>query len=551
VYRRMIFSSLFLLLALAAGSRVLAENEGLADLDQAAEVKIGARKQRDLTKAIELCESALAKGLDEENTRFAKGLLASTLCERATLASDAALARGPDDPLWRNYRTLALDDLEKAVKLLPELPDALLLIARLNLLPGGNPDRAISAIDSALTVRGIDPRTRSKFLLLRAGLQDDNAKKLELLDEAVALAPTKIEPLRERGMVRAEMGDLDGAVADFAKVIEMDPEDAVAHEEQAKALAELKRFDEALVSVDKATQLEPGSIMPLMIRAQIHVEMNNLDAAMHDVNQALAMRPGNPFVLLLRASVYKALDKFDAALADIDRALRRSPELEPARRLRWSVLIDQRKLDQVIDEMEKQLKRTPKDEDIRIQMAMLCTAARQPTRAIEIYSSILADKPDNVEALEGRANALLGTGKHAEAIADFNKAMKLDPDDTGTLNNLAWVLATSPEDTLRDGQRAVELATKACELTKYKQAHILSTLAAAYAETGDFETAIKWSKQAIELGRETKAEADVQESLAKELKSYEAGKPWRERLDEGLEPGPGKEKTGEGSAHQG
>jgi hypothetical protein len=85
------------------------------------------------------------------------------------------------------------------------------------------------------------------------------------------------------------------------------------------------------------------------------------------------------------------------------------------------------------------------------------------------------------------------------------------------------VLATSPDDKLRDGKRAIELARLACEVTEFKQAHILSTLAAGYAETGDFDTAITWSEKAVELGTgETKGQ------LAKELESYQAKQPWRE-----------------------
>ena len=93
--------------------------------------------------------------------------------------------------------------------------------------------------------------------------------------------------------------------------------------------------------------------------------------------------------------------------------------------------------------------------------------------------------------------------------------MKIDPKQTGVINNLAWVLATSPDEKLRDGPRAIELATKGCELTEYKQAHVISTLAAGYAETGDFENAVKWSKRAIEVG-----DASLKEALRKELASY-------------------------------
>lgn len=94
------------------------------------------------------------------------------------------------------------------------------------------------------------------------------------------------------------------------------------------------------------------------------------------------------------------------------------------------------------------------------------------------------------------------------------------------LNNLAWLLATSPEDNLRNAKRAIELATKACELTEYKRAHILSTLAAGYAESGDFDAAIKWSKKALEVG---KNDGQIGEQLEEELKSYQARKPWREK----------------------
>ena len=63
------------------------------------------------------------------------------------------------------------------------------------------------------------------------------------------------------------------------------------------------------------------------------------------------------------------------------------------------------------------------------------------------------------------------------------------------------MLATSPDEKLRDGPRALKFATKAAEATKYETPHILSTLAAAYAETGDFENAAKWSQKAVELSQ--------------------------------------------------
>jgi len=99
----------------------------------------------------------------------------------------------------------------------------------------------------------------------------------------------------------------------------------------------------------------------------------------------------------------------------------------------------------------------------------------------------------------------------------------MQPKHSGILNNLAWVLSTSPKDDLRDGKRAIELAQRACEETDYKAAHILSTLASAYAEIGDFETAKKWSAKAVELD-----EDGISDQLQKELDSYKEKKKWRE-----------------------
>jgi lipopolysaccharide biosynthesis regulator YciM len=96
------------------------------------------------------------------------------------------------------------------------------------------------------------------------------------------------------------------------------------------------------------------------------------------------------------------------------------------------------------------------------------------------------------------------------------------------LNNLAWLLATSPDDAIRDGARAIELATKACEETEWKQAHIVSTLAAGYAEAGDFAKAREYSQKAVDLGGESD---EVKQQLKSELASYEAEKPWRERQE--------------------
>jgi len=107
------------------------------------------------------------------------------------------------------------------------------------------------------------------------------------------------------------------------------------------------------------------------------------------------------------------------------------------------------------------------------------------------------------------------------------------------LNNYAWVLATSTDDNVRNADRSIELGTKACEITKYERPHILSTLAAGYAEKGDWENAVKWSTKAVEVGAK---DAEVSEQLKKELDNYKEKKPWREKqeIEENTKPLGGK-----------
>jgi tetratricopeptide (TPR) repeat protein len=192
------------------------------------------------------------------------------------------------------------------------------------------------------------------------------------------------------------------------------------------------------------------------------------------------------------------------------------------------LLAENEQFDEATKELEKLRKLDPKDMLTLLQLAMLYSAQKQSDKAIETYDALLAEQPDEWRALRGRGDAYLNVGKHAEAIADYEKAFKLQPKDSGILNNFAWVLATSPDDKLRDGKRAIPLATEACEATEYKLPHILSTLAAAYAETGDFDSAVKWSAKAVEIG-----DKKFDEALKKELENYKAKKPWRELLSEG------------------
>lgn len=118
-------------------------------------------------------------------------------------------------------------------------------------------------------------------------------------------------------------------------------------------------------------------------------------------------------------------------------------------------------------------------------------------RAIADHSHVIEKHPKPAAAYVNRGNVWAQKEAHDAALSDYAAAIRHDPSLLAAYNNLAWALATRPEPELRDGRRAVEAAKKACELTNWKNPECLDTLAAAYAETGDFDRAVQCSNQAM------------------------------------------------------
>ena len=522
--RRCLAGSLMLVLTFAA-AQAQAKNEGQADLDLAIAAKLTANSIADLSETIRLCESALKKGLDEDVAKLANQILSSTRVQRGSRIAEDVLTSLPPSPDWRKFREVALDDLEKGVEAVSPQPITLFYIARLNLLPEGDTKRASEALSKAIELSADDPRLLAKCLLVRSGLAKKPEEKLADLDAAVDADPKNAAIVQLRGTVHAGMRNFDKALADLKTAVELQPGNAPTQLALAIVLIEMKKYDEALARIDTVRALRPTSAVPLVQKARIHALKKDFDAALETLDAAHALDAGNTAVLLLRATVHQELGNREKALADVNRMLELKPDDPMAMRFRAILLAGSGKFDLAIDQLEQLNQVLPGDVEDLLQLGVFYSAENRQHEAIKVFSAVLKQDPDNVIAIRARGDAYLGAGKHAEAIADLKRALEAAPEDPGILNNLAWVLATSPDDALRDGEKAKELATKACELTKYEAAHILSTLGAAYAETGDFETAIKWSTKAVELGSE-----DQQEPLQKELKSYKEGKPVRERM---------------------
>jgi tetratricopeptide (TPR) repeat protein len=147
-------------------------------------------------------------------------------------------------------------------------------------------------------------------------------------------------------------------------------------------------------------------------------------------------------------------------------------------------------------------------------------------RGMADYNKAIKLDPSYAHAYYNRGRTWKSKGDYDRAMVDYNKSIELAPKDAAPYKGLAWLLAVCLESKFRDGVKAVELAEKAVELKD--ESGYIDTLAAAYAEAGRFQEAIKTEERAIAKLKEEGNTKDIPE-LEKHLASYKAGKPWREK----------------------
>ncbi|REJ94117.1 MAG: hypothetical protein DWQ35_08840 [Planctomycetota bacterium] len=537
----------FTLPALAQEPRTLAPepSPGQADLDAATKLKLRAARVQDLANVIELAESALEAGLVEEDAAWAKTLISATRHERATLLSSPVLDQQPPDPRWQQYRRLALADLVEAIKYDPDNPELHLLQARLYALPGADGDRekALAAYQRAIDTSGGDDTTKSKAYAYRAAIREDPAQRAADLDASIELDPSNLEAVNARAMAWLEAGDYERAVPDLQKIITLEPDNPQHYITKAMVLAMLERVDESLAELNRAAELAPDDPAVYAQRARLYLLSNQFDKALEDGNRALSLNPRNPGVQLTHARVLQATGDTKAALKLVSRVLAFQPSMKAAIELRAQLLVELGRFDEAISGVERAVRGDPDSREMLTLLGTLYLANEDSEKAIGVFDQLLDNGLENARIYRHRGDALLSLARQSEALADYEKARQLQPQDPGILNNMAWLMATSPDEQLRNGSRAIELAEEACRITEYKEAYILSTLAAAHAESGDFDEAVKWAEKAVELG-----EGEVTDQLKAELESYRRREPWREVQGGSEEDGPAGDEPQAGEA---
>ena len=222
-----------------------------------------------------------------------------------------------------------------------------------------------------------------------------------------------------------------------------------------------------------------------------------------------------------------ALKEYDRAIADFNEAIRLNPGFVLAYNGRGAARGRKKDHDQAIEDYSEAIWLDPLCIAAYLSRGVEWQEKKENQKAIVDYNMAIRLDPENVHAYFRRARAWTALGAYAKAIADFDHAVQLDSQEPITYEHLAWLRATCPDARFRDGQKAVEVATRACELTAWKHPSCLAALAAAHAEAGDFVSAVNWQTQAnsLEPIAANKAKGEASLTLYRQKKPYRDYEP--------------------------
>ena len=289
-----------------------------------------------------------------------------------------------------------------------------------------------------------------------------------------------------------QKGRMDEAISHCRQAVEIRPYFAEAYNNLGNALLQKGKADEAITQFQQALQINPALAEAHMNLGNALLQKGKADEAITQFQQALQIRPDLAEAQISLGTALGRKARVEEAIACYQKALEIKPDYAEARNDLGSAFFRQGRLDEAISQFQK---------------------------ALEI-------KPHFAEAHMNLANGFFRQGRLDEAISQYQKALQIKPHFAEAQNDLAWLLAACPQASLRNGNKAVELALQANALTGGNNPIVLHTLAAAYAEAGRFSEAVETAQRAVHLAG-AQSNTALAGQLQAQLKLYQAGSPVR------------------------
>jgi len=320
-------------------------------------------------------------------------------------------------------------------------------------------------------------------------------------------------------------GMMDEAEEYYKKALALQPESATFHNGLGFYLFHEGRVDEAIVQYQKAQTLQPESDDAYVYLSTAFLVEGRVDDAMVECQQALKIKPDSAGVHNNLGYCLVKKGRLNEAVVEFQRALEITPELATARNALGDIFLRTGRVTEAIPQFQKALEIQPDFAEAQYNLGDSLLRIGRVDEAITNFQKSLQSQQNSLTCYKlGCAFRQKRMAK--EAIASFRTAIKLQPQFIFVQRELAWMLATWPESSVRNGEEAVALAEQANQLSKTNDPSILRALAAAYAETGRFPEALKTARRALELAT-ARSDKRLVDALQTETGLYQTNSPCR------------------------
>jgi tetratricopeptide (TPR) repeat protein len=264
-------------------------------------------------------------------------------------------------------------------------------------------------------------------------------------------------------------------------------------------------------------------------RGELRADAGEDDKAQADFEAAVKIDKTNWRALHNRGVGYAAHTKFAEAAADFDEVIRLHADFEPVWFNRGELRSQNADFNGAIDDYNQALKLQPNDPSALIGRGHAWYQLGENEEALKDYDRALELDGQRAVTFVFRAAALAEAGRYAAAADDYRAAIRLEPNSAAGYQAAAWLMATCPDEQFRDAKLAVKAARRAIELRGHDEYRDQETMAAALAEDGQFDAAVKAQQRAIELAGPV--DKELAKILSDRLKVYRTKKPYREIRD--------------------